>query len=404
MIQGTEQAEPSGQKQKLSVLAIFPYTPNQVRVRSYLALQALAHSFCLDVIYLQDTSEPAVLPASVRQTWEISNRGELARGLRLAAGLLRRFPLNHEFYNSPKLPALLRSLPLERYDAVYVERLPVHRIGLQHPRTIYDCVDCFSELSKQLSGVFPGPRRLLYKVDSWLLPAQERKACAAATCVLVAATREKARLQELGVKVPIVEWINDRRSPLQPRKLERRPKFVISFHGKLSYAANLIALKDIDEKIAPFLPQDRAELRIIGRSSRGIERAFKNLCFTGFVPSIEEAVRESDVCILPMRVSVGFPNKAMESLACGVPIIATEALVGGLPDWQRLSENGIYVRPIEKFVDQVLSMMALPLQTRETIAENCRFWAQGVYETSEERFSWEALLGALKHEQEETCA
>jgi glycosyltransferase involved in cell wall biosynthesis len=377
---------------KPSVLAIFPFTPNDIRLRSRFAMEALASLFELDVIYLQDTSEPITLPEFIRQVWVIPNSSKVTRALRLIAGLVRGWPMTHEFYNSPKLKILLKMLPLYRYQAIYVERLPVHRLELRHPQVIYDCVDCYSEQTRQLARSLPGPRRAFYAIDALLLPSEERKACSSASHVLVTATREVERLRNLGVKVPISDWVVGRRSMLSVRKLQKRSKFIISFHGKLSYPANLLALKDISESIAPKLSELRTELRIIGKSTKRIEGRFKNLQFTGYVPSIEDAVRESDVSIFPMRIGVGWPNKAMESLAYGVPIIATEEVVEGLPCWEPLRERGVYVRRIEDFAEQVSALMELPIDVRQTIAAGCHAWAKAAYDSLDTQFSWESMF------------
>lgn len=92
-----------------------------------------------------------------------------------------------------------------------------------------------------------GWERFLYALDAILLPRHERTACNAASLVLVTADREIHKLRQLGVTSPIEVWTHDCTVDLAPRILSERERFVISFHGKLSYAANGLALRALSE-------------------------------------------------------------------------------------------------------------------------------------------------------------
>lgn len=186
--------------------------------------------------------------------------------------------------------------------------------------------------------------------------------------------------------------MHDRRSILSLREIEERRRFVVSFHGKLSYSANQIALADLHDIIAPQLDEDVYELRIIGTCDLATRKRFPRLHFTGFVPLIEQEIRDSDVCVLPLRVSVGFPNKAMEALAAGVPIIATAEVVEGLPSTAELLERGVYVRKVEEFLPQIHKLRELPISERQKIAAFCRSWVIKVYQNEEARIPWGELI------------
>jgi len=377
--------------QDKSVLAVFPYTPNRIRIRSYEVIRELLQIAQVDVVYLDDGALPN-FPPGIRQSWSLPNASKVKRLFRIASGLLGGRPIYHEFYNSSRLIPFLHSVGTDRYSAIYIERLPLHRLKVSHPRIIYDCVDCYSNLTRILGENYPGSKRLLYQLDAMILPRHERDACNAAATVLVSAAREIAQLKQLGVSSQMKVWLPHVNGLGQLRALSSRRKFVLSFHGKLSYSANLLALKELHDQIGPKLDPDKYELRIIGSCSPQIRKRFPGLAFTGFVPVIEEEVAKSDLSILPLRISVGSPNKVLESLAAGVPIITTANVVEGLPNADRLCEAGIYVRTIENFVKQIDAYCSLDIGSRQAISANCREWARPFCDPNNNRQLWQDLI------------
>ncbi len=374
-----------------SILAVFPFTPNRIRIRSCEAIRELLRIAPLDVVYLNDGGSPA-LPPGIRNIWALPNASKAARILRIAIGILRGHPIQHEFYNSSRLISFLQSIGTDRYSAIYVERLPLHRLKVNHSRIIYDCVDCYSNLARILGQHCPGKKRFLYRLDAMLLPRHERDACNAAAMVLVTAAREASHLKELGVRPQIRAWLPPVPTVGQLGPLADRSKFVLSFHGKLSYTANILALRELHDRIIPKLDPDKYELRIIGSCPPQIRRQFPGLAFTGFVPVIEEEVAKSDLSILPLRVSVGSPNKALESLSAGVPIVTTAEVVEGLPDVDQLLEAGVYVRSAEDFVNQIEAYCSLDIHSRQAISANCREWARPICDPDNNRQLWQDLI------------
>jgi glycosyltransferase involved in cell wall biosynthesis len=160
----------------------------------------------------------------------------------------------------------------------------------------------------------------------------------------------------------------------------------------LSFAANDLALRALDEVIAPALDPLRYELRIIGACPPAVPRKYRNLKFTGYVPSILDSIRDSDLSVFPLAISVGFPNKAMESLAAGVPFIATPDVANGLPAFDEIAERGVYVRDIAGFVSQIDLYSRLSLAERQEISHCCYQYVQRVYGSSSRRTQWERIL------------
>ena len=374
------------------VLAIVPYAPNRIRIRTPQVLRELIQYAEVDLVYLDDGA-PLELPSGIRNVIAIPNASEVARAFRVLLGILRGRPITQEFYNSGRLRRVVANLDLDSYDAIYVERLPVHRY-LKHQRVIYDCQDCVSRLTRLMFNHGKGYKRLLYGLDSLLLPRHERAACNAASVVVLSSHRDVADLRQLGVTTPIEVWTQVHGDDVPPRIPCERDRFVISFHGKLSYAANELALRVLGELIAPALDPSRYELRIIGRCPARFHKKFGNLKFTGFVPSIMHEIRKSDLSVFPVEVSTGFPNKAMESLAVGVPFIATQRVVDALYPRPDILEAGIYVRDITEFASTIEQYTRLSLSERQEISRRCSEYARKVRNLPSRQGQWKRILGS----------
>jgi glycosyltransferase involved in cell wall biosynthesis len=374
------------------ILAVLPYSPNRIRIRTFETLQELTRRAEVDVVCLDDGG-PLDFPTGVRKRHVVPNSSPTARISRILLGLLRGRPITHEFYGSRHLRHILAELDLMEYDALYVERLPIYRY-VNHPRIIYDCCDCCSRLNRLMAIRGHGYKRLVYALDALLLPRHERAACNAASLVLISAKREATELRRLGVTSPIEIWTPyEHASAIIPRRLCERERFVVSFHGKMSYAANELALAVLNDVIAPKLDKSRYDLRVIGKCSKRHRKKFSNLNFIGFVPSILDSVRDSDLSVFPLLVSVGIPNKAIESLAAGVPFIATPDVVDGLPKLPEAIEEGIYVRSLREFPAEIERYSRLSLSRRQQISERCCQYADKIHDVLSRQTPWEWIQG-----------
>jgi glycosyltransferase involved in cell wall biosynthesis len=248
-------------------------------------------------------------------------------------------------------------------------------------------------LNRLMAARGRGYKRLLYALDARLLPRHERDACNGAHLVLVAAQREVDQLRGLGVSTPIEVWMHPQPEHVTPRRLCPRDRFVVSFHGKLSYAANELALHILNGAIAPALDESEYNLRILGSHPAGFPKKFPRLHFSGFVPSLMDSLRDSDLSIFPLPVSVGFPNKAMESLAAGVPFLATPGVVEGLPAASELLEEGIYVRELAEFAAEIERFRRRDLSERQRISQRCYEYAQQISSPAARQRQWERIVG-----------
>jgi glycosyltransferase involved in cell wall biosynthesis len=354
------------------LLVILPYPPNPLRPRTCSMLNDLATFGEIDLVYL-DHGERSQIPPdiNIRHVTVISN-GLASRLFRLAAGCLRGKPFTYQYYNSFSLIRHLRSLDLSAYSAIYVERIPLHELPINHPCVIFDAVDCYTQQVQQCASHWPGLRRFLYKWDSLVIAKYEADVCNRATKLICTAQREAEGFRSIGVLKPILVLVHASNAlEFEKRTLREEGKKVLSFHGKLTYVANRLALKRISQLIVPNLDANEYQVRVAGTGSERLIAEHPRLKFYGFVDDIIAHLGSADLSIFPIEISAGLSNKVLESLAAGVPAVITPQVSAGLPETDNLLERGIFVREVSEFSEAIQEYFRIPLSDRQEFRREC---------------------------------
>lgn len=109
----------------------------------------------------------------------------------------------------------------------------------------------------------------------------------------------------------------------------------IIFTGNMPYYANADAALYFAKEIFPLIIKNDPEVKfyIVGQQpSISIRQlASDNIFITGYVKDIKAEYLKSAVNIAPMRFGAGTLNKVLESIALGVPVVATSISMLGLP-------------------------------------------------------------------------
>ena len=104
--------------------------------------------------------------------------------------------------------------------------------------------------------------------------------------------------------------------------------FLLLFHGRMDYSANLDALKFILEELAPAMRHSSAnDIRLIVAGARIPKWCFGNgneiVSFHSDVPDMRRFLSVADAVIVPLSIGGGTRLKILESFAASVPVISS---------------------------------------------------------------------------------
>jgi len=133
----------------------------------------------------------------------------------------------------------------------------------------------------------------------------------------------------------------------------------IVFAGNMSYFPNTDGAVFLIEEIFPHIKKSvpEAKIYIVGQNPpRRIKAlAREDVVVTGFVSDIRSAYLRGSVAVSPIRFGAGTPNKVLEPLALGIPVVSTAIGVEGL-DLQAGKEIFIASSP-EEFAGHVIRLL-----------------------------------------------
>jgi glycosyltransferase involved in cell wall biosynthesis len=109
----------------------------------------------------------------------------------------------------------------------------------------------------------------------------------------------------------------------------------------------------------------------------------KNIIVSGFVESVEDAIKDAAVSAAPIRIAAGIQNKVLVSMACGVPVVLTSLVAGGIPELMT-NKNCLVADEKEGFAQSVILLLQNNI-IRNTIAK-------AGYNLMREKYSWDKVL------------
>jgi glycosyltransferase involved in cell wall biosynthesis len=109
----------------------------------------------------------------------------------------------------------------------------------------------------------------------------------------------------------------------------------IVFTGAMDYYPNIDAVTFFAHEILPAVRSAVPDARflIVGSNPSPHVRLLANLpgvTVTGTVKDVRPFLADAGVAVVPARISQGIQNKILESLASGLPVVATKAALAGM--------------------------------------------------------------------------
>jgi len=376
----------------------FPYPPDKGdRIRSFYWIQSLARHFEVDVLTL--THGPAPEPyrrelealAGKVYTFDVSRSYQIGR---IAGALLAGRSLTEGVLKSEPFTQKLQELAVSgRYDACLAVGSGVGAQTLKalpFPRLIVDLVDVDSAKWDQYARCHRGISWWVYRRESRKIANLERKlAQQAQTCVVVS-YREADLLRRIApeARVQIIPNGVDTeffQPPDRPGPVDR-----LVFVGQMDYFPNVDAVVWFAEHVWPELTDRFPRLRwnIVGRNPvRAVRQlsALRNVQVTGQVPDVRPFLRAA-VAVVPIRLSCGVQNKALEALAAGCPVVTTPAVAAGLDvraqdEWFIADTPREWVAAIDLLMNDQALAQKLGVQARAAVME---------------RFTWNQTAEAMR--------
>lgn len=309
-----------------------PYPPDRGdKVRTLFLLRQFAALGNLHLVSLVDEKHDAEAMQAMRA--EIPHchfvpHSKTKALINLARNLFSRCPFQVAYYHNTKLFALINRLRSEQhYDLIYTHliRMVPYATMMRESKVILDYTDCISLEYTRSLGHLSGIRKLFFKVESARTARYEMWVANLFTENWVISPVD---LQKLGLR-------EHHRSTVMPNQVfipedEATSSFKnrLIFTGNMSVPHNIVAAINVSRKIMPALLRVYPDLQfwIVGASPAPEVQALEGLNNTrvlGFVDDLYSELMLSDIFIAPLYFSAGIQNKALEAMACGIPVITT---------------------------------------------------------------------------------
>lgn len=145
----------------------------------------------------------------------------------------------------------------------------------------------------------------------------------------------------------------------------------IIFTGNMPYYANSDAVIYFTKEILPLITKKDPEVKfyIVGQQPSLMVKqlASENVIVTGYVKDIRAEYLKSAVNVAPMRFGAGTLNKVLESIALGIPVVATSISMLGLP--KELAKFVFIADTPKQFANTVLEIINNPSIRNELMVE-----------------------------------
>ncbi|HEX6707562.1 MAG TPA: TIGR03087 family PEP-CTERM/XrtA system glycosyltransferase [Albitalea sp.] len=320
----------------------FPYPPTfGSKVRAFNVIRHLARDHEVSVLSLARSAEEQAEAAGIapfcagHRAMRVHNPLQAAK---MVALLPTRTSASEAFFHSGAMQREVDRLVDERrIDFVFAHCSAVGRY-VEHVQGLPKLIDyCDVDSRKWLDYVphKPWPLSLGYRWEGSRMAAAERRLAARFDRVTVATPGEADTLAEMGVRER-VDWFPNGVDfdYFQPTGEGFDPDLV-TFVGRMDYFPNEQCMVEFCASTWPLLRHARPGLRlqIVGAEPTAAVRQLARLdgvTVTGSVPDVRPFVRRSALSVVPLAIARGTQNKILESMAMGVPVVASRIAAAGV--------------------------------------------------------------------------
>lgn len=429
----------------MRVLYITPYVPSRIRVRPYNLIKSLSERHEVTLVSLVQSdydrhalAEMSEVCASVKTVKMSKMQSVVSCGRRLFS----KMPLQAAYTYFPDLTRAVDELLAKKpFDVVHVEHIrgAHYATHIGSVPKVYDSVDCITLLLRQFLSTKKNPIAWFLALEEWAkMRTYEAMVTEQFDRVIITSPHDQNAIEQLvwdrarkmlkSVDVPgrrpttpdeiedwrvtkqLIELSQDQRLAklmpqdnrvsvvpngvdhgyFQPMDMEEDPDNIV-FSGKMSYYANVNAIKHFYDNIFPIIRSVRPQTRltIVGAEPpAAIQRLASDpaVTVTGYVDDIRPYLAKSALAICPITVAVGIQNKVLEAMSMGKPVVATSRVCGAIA-----AKNGrdfIQADKPEDFASAVVDLLTSPQKRREIGANAARY--------VRDRHDWSSIAGRLE--------
>lgn len=303
-----------------------------------------------------------------------------------------RLPFQVAWFTSSRMHnKILDLLKKEKFDIIYFHliRTAQYISGIDSPNSMLKIIDYTDSVSLYLNRFYEIEKNPIKKYFIGLEKERVREYEVIADKfdnLFICSPVDKKNLEERGIKNINLLPNGIDTEYFVPTEVNYEPNRIL-FTGNLPYFPNIDAISFFVKDIFPLVLKNFVDAKffIVGQKPPlNIRRlASEKIIITGFVKDIKAEYLKSAVTIAPMRFGAGTLNKILESIALGIPVVATGISVLGLPP--ELKKYVFTASDSEEFSEQILYVLKNPSIRKELMQEG--------KEKIKELLSWDKIVG-----------
>lgn len=367
----------------------FPYPPaGGAKVRAYHSIMRLAEANSVTVaapVRDAEEREAAETLASLGPSVETASISRLAALLRTAVYAATGRTASVGYFRAPRLVRRVLELgEAGAFDLIIVHSSSVapYVAGLRGTPKVLDFVDMDSRKWLDYTAYSSWPKRLVYALEGRALGRLERTLARRFDLNMTATQFEADSLIEIAGQVPHavvpngvdLRYFTPADAPYDPVR--------VCFVGRMDYFPNALAMQRFCAESWPLIRQvvPNARLQIVGANPMPEVRDLASISgveVTGTVDDVRPYVRAAACTVAPLEIARGTQNKLLESMAMGVPVIASPLAARGV---DASAPDEIWIaQDVTRMAEGVVALMTDP-EARARLAKMGRARVEETYD------------------------
>ena len=303
-------------------------------------------------------------------------------------------PSSMGYFHSTRLARRVRELCATRpFDLILVHCSSVapYVVEVNGAPKILDFVDMDSQKWLDYAKHKSFPLSLGYRLEGHKMARAEARLASQFDMCICATEKEVETLRDLetGARAAVVpngvdfDYFMPRDAPYVPDS--------ICFVGRMDYFPNAQCMIDFCTRVLPRIRQARANatMTIVGAAPPRAVRQLAQMpgvTVSGTVDDVRPFVQRSAVSVAPLKIARGTQNKILESMAMGVPVVASSLAAGGV-DAQ--PQRDLLVADSDTELADAVTTLLGDDEQRQRIA-------QAGHDRVKARHSWQAAMSRLE--------